>query len=170
MQANTDMKNKISKIILLLVKIFFGFVAALFLIWFVLFLNNRHNVFGQCVKLPNGMVVAREAYFNFSDTYFTPTVVVKGPDGTEFSRGNDEIFYFSATTAWWVDYYSETKSDGLAYRPDASLVHRSENRDLRNKLISEAGELLEEGKTIKNTNILGIWTYLRKHPKYLSLI
>lgn len=53
-----------------------------------------YGYYGQCVRLPNGLIVAREAYINFNQPYFEQTMVVKGPDGTIFSRGNSGLFYF----------------------------------------------------------------------------
>lgn len=111
---------------------FFGLFAT------ALVINGFYQSFGPCVKLPNGIIVSHEAYINFSNPYFVPNVVVKGPDGTVFSRGNDGTFYFSETTAWWIDIHAgkyqnfyafwsvahlrQSGYEGLAYRPDVGLV------------------------------------------------
>jgi hypothetical protein len=122
-----------------------------------------------CVRLPNGLVVAYEAYANLGRPYFLPNVVVKGPDGTVFSSGNDDPFYFSETTAYWSDIHGNFGGlEKLAYRPDVGLISSWHDPALRSRLIGEAGELLEEGKTLHNTNVLGVLTYLKDRPEYGS--
>jgi len=175
--------NKYIRFIFVCLKIFIYFVSVLFLIGVALLIYGLNLNFGPCVKLPNGIVVAHEAYISFSEPYFIPNVVVKGPDGTIFSRGNDDIFYFSETTAWWVDAHPGDKPyvgyedvshlpdsgyEGLAYRPDVGLVSAWKNPELRRQLKREAGPLLEEGKKLRNTNVLGVLTYLIDDPKYRS--
>lgn len=167
------MIKKIYKIVFLLLKFFFGAIFAMFLLLFLMFLGGRYIEYGKCVQLPNGIIVTYEAYFNFSDQYLIPLIVVKGPDGTQFSRGNGHIFYFSDTTAWWKDNYSQTHGDQLDgeilfYRPDMGLVKTAGKPDLRKQLRQEAGVLLEEGGKISNTNVLGIWLFLKDDPKYSS--
>lgn len=147
------------------------FIFAVIFVSMLLIINGLYKYYGTCVKLPNGITVAYEAYINFSQFYFTPNVVVKGPDGTTFSRGNDGTLYFSETTAWWVDIIPgdpRERYEGLAYRADVGLVSRWKNPELRRKLIQEAGELLEEGKTLNNSNILYVLIHLVDNPKYRS--
>lgn len=175
--------NKFIIFIFGFLKIVAYFVSALLLIGVALLVYGLHRNFGPCVKLPNGVVVAHEAYINFKEPYFKPNVVVKGPDGTVFSRGNDGTFYFSETTAWWVDkhhggnpyigyesvsHLPESGYEGLAYRPDVGLVSAWKNPELRNQLKREAGPLLEEGKTLKNSNVLHVLVTLVTDPKYRS--
>ena len=122
-----------------------------------------------CVKLPNGVIISRDSYFNFSDQYLTPNVLVKGPDKEIFSRGNDGTFYFSKTTAWWVDIVGDglpLPAQGLAYRPDVGLVRKASDPSLYEKLVREAGPLLEEGRTLRNTNVLGVLLRLVENPRY----
>lgn len=166
-----------------LLKVMAGFIFAVIFLCFVLVVNGLYRTYGPCVKLPNGVIVAHEAYINFKGYYFTPNVVVKGPDGTIFSRGNDELFYFSETTAWWVDehhgdspyigyediaHLPETGLEALAYRPDIGLVSAWNNRSLYEQLKHESGPLLEEGKKLHNTNVLGVLTFLMDDSKYAS--
>lgn len=130
--------------------------------------------YGRCIRIPNGVVIAREAFLNPRNSYFTPNVVVKGPDGTVFSRGNDVLFYFSQTTALWNDNRLGSEpsnthfTERLAYRPDLGLVRGWESPDLIKQVEREMGPLLEEGKRLKNTNILGVLTFLKDAPEYKS--
>ncbi len=169
------------KFFILFLKLIAGFIFAVVFVCIALLVNGLYRTYGPCVKLPNGVIVAREAYINFKGYYFTPNVVVKGPDGTIFSRGNDGHFYFSETTAWWVDLHPgnphipedktqirKNKREGLAYRPDVGLVSAWNNRSLYEQLKRESGPLLEEGKKLRNTNVLGVLTFLIDDPKYYS--
>ena len=171
------------KFFILFLKLIAGFIFAVVFVCIALLVNGLYRTYGPCVKLPNGVIVAREAYINFKGYYFTPNVVVKGPDGTIFSRGNDGHFYFSETTAWWVDehhgdnpywaygsvsHLPESGNEGLAYRPDVGLVSAWNNRSLYEQLKRESGPLLEEGKKLRNTNVLGVLTFLIDDPKYYS--
>ncbi|MGC6511156.1 MAG: hypothetical protein ACON4J_00085 [Parvibaculales bacterium] len=125
----------------------------------------------ECVKLPNGIIISNDAYFNLSAQGFRSNVVVKGPDGGVLSRGNDDLFYFSETTAWWVDIqpgHTLDRREGLAYRPDVGLVSHRDNPQIYDQLISAAGQLLEEGKTIKNSNVLHVLGALKSHSRYAS--
>ncbi len=129
--------------------------------------------YGSCVKLPNGLIVAYESYINFAHNDYKPEAVVKEAGGKVLSRGdNDGPFYFSETTAWWTDCHPLQNGDracvGLAYRPDIGLVNGDKDPDLYTKLKREAGELLEEGKMLRNTNILGVLNFLIHAPEYYS--
>ena len=139
-----------------------------------LIINGFYQKHHRCVRLPNGVIIAYEAYMNVWRPYFLPDVVVRGPEGEILSRGNDEIFYFSQTTAYWTDFEpdpthpSGESATSLVYHPDHGLVRGPNNRVLRRQLIDEAGPLLEEGKRINNTNVLGVLLFLRDVEDYAS--
>ena len=171
------------KFFILFLKVIAGFIFAVIVVSIALIIHGLYRNYGPCIKLPNGIIVANEAYISFEGYYFSPNAVVKGPDGTIFSRGNDGTFYFSETTAYWVDehhagnpyiayesvsHLPESGLEGLAYRPDVGLVSAWNNRSLYEQLKREAGPLLEEGKKLHNTNVLGVLTFLIDDPKYYS--
>lgn len=144
-------------------------LAILIMIYAFLFLQNWVYKYGTCVKLPNGLIVSYEALFDFSKPYWIPEPVVRSIHGDIISFGNDEPFYFSNTTAFWVDYDRYPgQNEALAYRPDTGLIERSDNPKLYETLISEAGDLLEEGKRLNNTNVLGVLHFLRPSARYFS--
>ncbi len=141
-------------------------------------------------KLPNGIIIAHDSYFNFANAYLRPNVVVKSNNGTILSRGNDELFIFSETTAHWIDEHHdrnaflayedvsdlpETGLEALIYRPDIGLVSAWDNKVLYEKLKNEMGTLLEEGKVypdgrqIINSNVLHVLKTLKQDPKYYTL-
>lgn len=149
-------------------------MVSLLLLPMGLIINGFYQKHHRCVRLPNGVIIAYEAYMNVWRPYFLPDVVVRGPEGEILSRGNDEIFYFSQTTAYWTDFEpdpthpSGESATSLVYHPDHGLVRGPNNRVLRRQLIDEAGPLLEEGKRINNTNVLGVLLFLRDVEDYAS--
>jgi hypothetical protein len=149
-------------------------LAILLLIPSGLIINGFYQKHHQCVRLPNGVIIAFEAYMNFWRPYFLPDVIVRGPRGEILSRGNDETFYFSQTTAYWADFEPDpTDPSGesvtrLVYHPEHGLVSGPNYRVLRRQLIEGAGPLLEEGSRINNTNVLGVLLSLRDVEEYAS--
>ena len=142
--------------------IFFG------LLYSALVINGVYWKIGPCVKLPNGVIVAHEAYMNFARPYFSPNVVVKGPDGTVFSLGNHGTFHFSETTAWWMDFSRRRFEgpEGVAYRFDVGLVRSWENPHLYERLRREAGPPLEANMKASDPYIMDVLHVLRTHPRY----
>jgi hypothetical protein len=149
-------------------------LTGLFVIPLGLIINGFYQKHHQCVRLPNGVIVAYEAYMNFWRPYFLPDVVVRDPEGEILSRGNDETLYFSQTTTYWIDYERDPEdpsgqsATSLVYHPDHGLVRGPNNRVLRRQLIEGAGPLLEEGERISNTNVAGILRFLRDVEDYAS--
>lgn len=139
-----------------------------------LIINGFYQEHHRCVRLPNGVIVAYEAYMSFWRPYFLPDYIVRGPDGTVLSRGGDGSLYFSQTTTYWADYDRDpTDPSGqsvtsLVYHPDHGLIRGPNNRVLRRQLVDEAGPLLEEGERINNTNVAGILLFLRDVEDYAS--
>ena len=87
------------------------------------------------------------------------------PGGLTSTR---EIFRTFIIFFWDVTHLPQSGLEGLAYRPDVGLVSAWTNRPLYERLKREAGPLLEEGKKVKNTNVLGILVYLNFDPLYYS--
>jgi len=149
-------------------------LAILLLIPSGLIINGFYQEHHQCVRLPNGVIVAYEAYINFWRPYFLPDVVVRGPEGEILSQGNDETLYFSQTTTYWIDYERDPEDPSgesakrLVYHPDHGLVRGPNNRVLRRQLIDGAGPLLEEGGRLNNSNVLHVLVMLRDDPHYTS--
>lgn len=150
------------------------FLLGLFVIPTGLILNGFYQEHHRCVRLPNGVIIAYEAYTSFWRPFFLPDVVVRGPEGEILSRGNDENFYFSQTTAYWTDFEpgsahpSGQSATSLVYHPDHGLVRGPNNRVLRRQLVDAAGPLLEEGERLNNTNVLGVLLFLRDVEDYAS--
>lgn len=145
--------------------------SALFIIlvlaYSALFLRHRIAEFGTCVRLPNGVIASYQALFDLSRPFGTPVPVVRDPDFQILSVGNDERLLFSQTTAFWVDIDERQGSTtGLVFKPDVGLVHRTKNPALFSELIGDAGEWLEQGKRLNNTNVLGVLYALKNDPNY----
>ncbi len=161
----------IANILFVIVQTFPLVIGTFTLILIVLYVTFAES---ECARLPNGIVISDDAVFSFNHTYYRSSVVVKGPDGTIFSRGNDGLFYFSETTAWWEDLHPgspnihESKKEGLIWRADIGLVSDWSNRVYYKNLITEAGPMLEEGKLLNNTNVKGALRILTSDPKYNS--
>lgn len=148
--------------------------GCLVMISVALIIHGFYREHHRCVRLPNGVIVAYEAYMNFWRPYLLPDVVVRDAEGGLLSRGNDEPFHFSQTTAYWTDFEpdpthrSGESATSLVYHRDHGLVRGPNNRVLRRQLIEGAGPLLEEGDRINNTNVLGILMFLREVEEYAS--
>ncbi|NOD36976.1 MULTISPECIES: hypothetical protein [unclassified Ruegeria] len=144
-----------------------AFFIILVLAYSALFLRHRIEEYGSCVRLPNGVIVSYQALFDLSRPFGTPVPVVRDPGFQILSVGNDERLVFSKTTVFWVDIDERQGSaTGLVFQPDVGLVTRSENRALYSDIIGEAGEWLEQGERLNNTNVLGVLYALKNDPGY----
>ncbi|WP_424831560.1 hypothetical protein [Ruegeria sp.] len=142
-------------------------IATAVLGYVVLFLHHRIEDYGTCVRLPNGVIVSYQALFDLSRSFGTPLPVVRGPDFQILSVGNDERLLFSQTTAFWVDIDERQGSaTGLVFQPDVGLVTRGKDPALYSELVGDAGEWLEQGERLNNTNVLGVLYALKNYPEY----
>ncbi len=120
-----------------------------------------------CARLPNGMLISKEAIFDRNDKYWHSFhAVLKKPDG-------DIIYGFGD----WANHITQTTiySSYSAYRPDVGLVQEDENPELYARLIKEAGALIyingsPSAKEGENQNghlsFTLIYEILRAHPDY----
>ncbi len=120
-----------------------------------------------CVRLPNGMLISREALFDRKHRHwYSFHAVLKKPDG--------EIIH---NYRYFTNHVTETTiySSYSAYRPDVGLVQEDENPELHARLVKEAGPLIyinggPFAKEGQNQNghlaLTSIYNILRKHPDY----
>ncbi len=142
---------------------FFGLVGmSLALLLQIFIVNSQYR---SCVVLPNGLTVGYEAWIAPGRNLWQPGVVLKSPIGSTLVADDLDLFYFSATTAYGHDRNDENSFD-IAYRADTGLVLGEENPDLYHRLIDEAGPLLEEGKSLQNSNLLHVYYQLRDVSAY----
>jgi hypothetical protein len=125
-----------------------------------------------CVELPNGLLIGHEAYIDPSNYLWSPTVVLKYPDGRPVLPDWVEDFNFSQTTVYGVtlngllgrDHPAYRRNVAFAYRPDVGLVYKHDHPLAYERLKEEAGPLIwlrgNEGQPV-HMNLLATYFELK---------
>jgi len=132
----TKQQNHVSEAFLATVSLLL-LLALIPLGWIAWVFNDRHRT---CVHLESGMVLGFEAVFDLGRPYFKPVVVPKYPDGTPLIRDEMWSIFISDTTIYGLTMRPIPNNDyRYAWRADTGLVMQSEQPELFDTLVSEAG-------------------------------
>ncbi|WP_432448155.1 hypothetical protein [Aliiroseovarius marinus] len=119
-----------------------------------------------CVRLPNGINIGKQAVLDLSMSYWKPDIVPKYPSGASLIPGDAWPFYATETTVYGRAIMVDATDDfGFAWRKDIGLTKRRDDPIQYDKIVSEAGELLEGIPD----GILGVHIVmleLQKRPEY----
>ena len=120
----------------------------------------------HCVQLPNGINIGKQAVFDLSSPLFLPEVVPKYKNGRSLLPGDAWPFFATETTVYGTAEAKDTKDDfGFVWRMDTGLIRWDEDPVLYDRLIEEAGPLLE-GTQYGGFSSAIIMQELQKQPEY----
>ena len=120
----------------------------------------------HCVQLPNGMNIGKQAIIDFAKPYFLPEVVPKFPNGKSLLPGDAWPFFTTETTVYGIAETNDADDDfRFAWRMDTGLIRRNEDPIRYQRLIDEAGPLLDGTRHGGFGSIIIMWQ-LQKQPAY----
>lgn len=97
-----------------------------------------------CVKLPSGMNIGLQAVIDLSRPYFLPDIVPKFDNGKSLLPADAWPFFATQTTVHGRAMEADAKDDfWFAWRKDEGLVRRDEDPTRYQRLLKEAGPLLD---------------------------
>jgi hypothetical protein len=97
-----------------------------------------------CARLPNGMNIGYQALIDLSTPYFKPDIVPKYENGASLLPGDAWAFFATETTVYGLAEGKDHTSDfWFAWREDTGLILKTNKPEQYDKIVSEAGELLE---------------------------
>jgi hypothetical protein len=118
------------------------FVPGIFLS--VLTLAGYRGFPTSCVRLPNGINIGKQALIDLSASYFRPDIVPKFENGASLLFGDAWPFFVTETTVYGLALEADYRNDfWFAWRKDTGLVRKNEEPERYDKIVSEAGDLLE---------------------------
>lgn len=98
----------------------------------------------SCVRLPNGMNIGYQALIDLGAPYFKPDVVPKFDNGASLLPGDAWPFFATKSTVYGLAEGADHNSDfWFAWRKDTGLILQKNKPEQYDKIVSEAGELLE---------------------------
>ena len=122
----------------------------------------------QCVKLPNGLNIGKQALIDLNRPYFRPDIAPKFGNGKSLLPGDAWPFFATATTIHGLALEADPDDDfWFAWREDTGLVRKTENAVLYEKLISEAGTPLgNTGIRVVDSHL--VMVELQRRPEYAN--
>lgn len=122
----------------------------------------------QCVQLPNGMNIGKQALIDLSRSYFKPDIVPKFENGKSLLPGDAWPFFATETTVHGLATEADPKKNfWFAWREDTGLILKRQNLSLYEKLVSEAGETMgNNGINVVGSHI--VMMELQKRPAYAN--
>lgn len=122
----------------------------------------------RCVQLPNGVNIGRQALVNLARPYFRPEVVPKFANGKSLLPGDAWPFFTTETTVYGTAEANDPNDDfRFVWRRDAGLIRKDEDPIRYERLIEEAGPLLE-GTRYGGFGSEVIMRELQKQPDYAN--
>ncbi|MEW9921088.1 hypothetical protein AB2B41_15855 [Marimonas sp. MJW-29] len=120
----------------------------------------------RCVQLPNGMNIGKQAIIDLAKPYFRPEVVPKFQNGKSLLPGDAWPFFTTETTVYGTAEANDADDDFLfVWRMDTGLIRKDEDPARYQRLIEEAGPLLE-GTRYGGFGSEIIMRQLQKQPAY----
>lgn len=122
----------------------------------------------RCVQLPNGMNIGKQALIDLNRPYFRPDIVPKFPNGKSLIPGDAWPFFVTKTTVYGTAIEKDADDDfRFVWRMDTGLVRRDEDPTRYQRLIEEAGPLLEGTRHGGFGTEIIMWQ-LQKQPEYAN--
>ena len=117
-----------------------AFVILIPLLWIFVAFNDK---FRRCIYLENGASIGYEAVFDVSRPLFKPISVPRLRDGTPLVQDETWALRVTSTTLYGSSFTPGSEEHyEFAWRPDTGRILPSENSDLYEQLIAEAGPRL----------------------------
>ena len=139
-----------------------GIVAAVFMSSFF------WGVPTSCVRLPNGLNIGKQALIDLSRPYFRPDIVPKFNNGKSLLLGDAWPFFATETTVYGTAEANDPNDDfRFIWQRDAGLIRKGEDPIRYERLIDEAGPLLE-GTRYGGFGSEVIMRELQKQPDYTN--
>lgn len=97
----------------------------------------------ECVRLPSGLNIGKEALLDLGSPYLRPRVVVKFNDGKPLLPGDAWPFFATETTVHGLALEADQRDDfWFAWRRDTGIVLKSQNPDQYDAIVADAGVML----------------------------
>lgn len=130
--------------------VYVGFLGVLFL------LPGAQQ--SPCVRFPNGVLVTRDAWINFTNPWWRADVAVRAPDGRLLTLGNGFDIRYSDTAVLWSDDALSGRGGYVAYTGEHGFVRGRDRPRLLMRIEDKAGPFRRFGPAGETaTNVLGAY-------------
>lgn len=147
-----------------------SFLLSLLALPFVGIVAIYVHLFGDCFRLPSGVEIGYQAYFDLSRHYLKPVAVLREPDGRVIGQ---EVFpiYLTEKAAYGhasIDYENPRSDFAFIWTAETGLVKRDENPDLYHSLLQDPGEIHYGNADGVYVNTLWVFMKFKKSGAFAS--